>query len=232
MTFSSGIPLLFQFYEYIALRWREIVIILSLRFARELQPAPWPKPQSPLWTGRKSVFKVSSINAFLILVHSRIKCNINLPRFVLVSSTKQYSVVAALQFLRNTVKNDGVSYLWRGNSAQMVRVIPYAAVHFCAFEQWKRLLRVDKDRLAYLFSFLQFDTRGFLSKLQYPVQNVEPLYTIPLRKFGGEYGRIRHLSIGRGPGLLGCQLQATVINLVGLVFGYSAKSFYFIPAGT
>jgi solute carrier family 25 protein 42 len=62
-----------------------------------------------------------------------------------VSRTKRYSFKGALKFIRLTYHNDGVLALWRGNSATMVRVVPFAAIQFAAYEEWKTFLHVDKD---------------------------------------------------------------------------------------
>ncbi|XP_063631260.1 mitochondrial coenzyme A transporter SLC25A42 [Cydia splendana] len=64
------------------------------------------------------------------------------------SSETPYSVRAAFLFLKQSVRAAGVPALWRGNSATMARIVPYAAIQFTAHEQWKRALGVDTPAMA------------------------------------------------------------------------------------
>lgn len=61
-----------------------------------------------------------------------------------ISSEKQYSFRRALRFIYRCWKADGVISLWRGNSATMARIIPYAAVQYASHEQWKHILNFRK----------------------------------------------------------------------------------------
>jgi solute carrier family 25 protein 42 len=56
-------------------------------------------------------------------------------------SSKPYSFHEALQFIRDTFHQRGVLELWRGNSATMLRVVPFAALQFVAYENYKVLLK-------------------------------------------------------------------------------------------
>lgn len=59
-----------------------------------------------------------------------------------------YSWRAAVRFLVQSARSEGATALWRGNSATMARIVPYAAIQFTAHEQWKRVLAVDTPHTA------------------------------------------------------------------------------------
>lgn len=63
---------------------------------------------------------------------------------------KPFNFSEALRFLIRTYKEHGFTHLWRGNSATMARIIPYAAIQYCAHEQFKRLLQVETNEQKYV----------------------------------------------------------------------------------
>ncbi|XP_064596324.1 LOW QUALITY PROTEIN: mitochondrial coenzyme A transporter SLC25A42-like [Liolophura sinensis] len=61
-------------------------------------------------------------------------------------SNTRYSARNCVQFLYQSWKQEGLLSLWRGNSATMARIIPYASIQYAAHEQYKRLLNRDRRK--------------------------------------------------------------------------------------
>ncbi|XP_037105676.1 mitochondrial coenzyme A transporter SLC25A42-like [Syngnathus acus] len=55
-------------------------------------------------------------------------------------SSKRFSAKEAFRLIYCSYMKDGLLSLWRGNSATMVRVMPYAAIQFYSHEQYKKVL--------------------------------------------------------------------------------------------
>jgi len=63
-----------------------------------------------------------------------------------ISTDKRYSLRGAVRFLIRSFKADGFLALWRGNSATMARIIPFAAIQYASHEEWKHLLNPTNQR--------------------------------------------------------------------------------------
>lgn len=89
-----------------------------------------------------------------------------------ITDTK-FSIREAAKFLKCTYTDHGITALWRGNSATMVRIIPYAALQYCSHEHFKKLLNVDtneKKKQNKIKSFIAGSLAGLLSSIcTYPL---------------------------------------------------------------
>ncbi|XP_063953157.1 mitochondrial coenzyme A transporter SLC25A42-like [Lytechinus pictus] len=62
------------------------------------------------------------------------------------TSDMKFSVRNAVGVLSDVYQKEGLVALWRGNSATMVRIIPYAAIQYAAHEQYKKLLNTQNTQ--------------------------------------------------------------------------------------
>ncbi|KAI6650488.1 hypothetical protein LOD99_7540 [Oopsacas minuta] len=87
-------------------------------------------------------------------------------------SSKEYSLLGAIKLLIKHAREDNITSLWRGNSATLTRIVPYAAIHFAAYEQLKYNLRTDDNQkfLPPLRQILAGSTAGAVATLfTYPL---------------------------------------------------------------
>ncbi|XP_029665786.1 mitochondrial coenzyme A transporter SLC25A42 [Formica exsecta] len=105
-------------------------------------------------------------------------------------SKQPYSARAAIGFLSKALRTEGLLSLWRGNSATMIRIVPYSAVQFTAHEQWKRILRVNgAERKKPWASFLAGALAGVTSQtMTYPLDLMRARMAVTLK---AEYKTLR-----------------------------------------
>ncbi|XP_020282483.1 mitochondrial coenzyme A transporter SLC25A42 [Pseudomyrmex gracilis] len=116
-----------------------------------------------VWTSLVSGAIAGAIAKTTIAPLDRTKINFQI-------SKQPYSAKAAVKFISTMMRTEGFFSLWRGNSATMVRIVPYSAVQFAAHEQWKRILNVKGAGSSGWASFLAGALAGVTSQtMTYPL---------------------------------------------------------------
>jgi len=64
--------------------------------------------------------------------------------FFQTNETRNYRFRYAIRWLKHGYRTEGLLSLWRGNTATLARIVPYSAINFMSFEQYKKLLKVEE----------------------------------------------------------------------------------------
>ncbi|KAI9577019.1 hypothetical protein GQX74_014947 [Glossina fuscipes] len=143
-----------------------------------------------------------------------------------INKNVRYSFRAAVEFLKYTYTKEGILALWRGNSATMARIVPYAAIQFTAHEQWRKILHVDKDGTdTKVKRFLAGSLAGITSQsLTYPLDLARARMAVTDKYTG--YKTLRQVFvkiwIEEGPHTLYRGYWATVLGVIP----YAGTSFF------
>ncbi|XP_077471590.1 mitochondrial coenzyme A transporter SLC25A42 [Stigmatopora argus] len=101
---------------------------------------PRPSTQSEGLKQTSSIINSLFSGALAGAVAKTVVAPLDRTKIIFQVSSARFSAKEAYRLIYRTYLKDGLFSLWRGNSATMVRVIPYAAIQFCAHEQYKSLL--------------------------------------------------------------------------------------------
>lgn len=92
-----------------------------------------------------------------------------------VSSKTEFSYRKCLRFLTDTVREKGPMKLWKGNTATMVRIVPYAAITYMSNEQYKSYFKSKNKsgQLSHVMRFLSGSFAGLTASFTtYPLEVV------------------------------------------------------------
>ncbi|KAG8229021.1 hypothetical protein J437_LFUL007576 [Ladona fulva] len=141
-------------------------------------------------------------------------------------SNRPYSTLKAIRFVAQSYREKGALSLWRGNSATMARIIPYAAIQFSAHEQFKYLLDVDQrpeQKSSPFMRFLSGSLAGVVSQsLTYPLDMARARMAVTHKD---TYGSLRQVFVKiwreEGPRTLYHGYTPTILGIIP----YAGTSF-------
>jgi len=106
--------------------------------------------------------------------------------FFQTNETRNYRFRYAIRWLRHGYRTEGLVSLWRGNSATMARILPYAAIQFSSHEHYKTLLKVDQKDTPKIMRFFAGSLAGVTGQLAtYPLDKVRAVMAVT--NSGGQY---------------------------------------------
>ncbi len=147
-----------------------------------------------------------------------------------VNPDRKFSLAKGAKTFRTVLRNTGLSGLWRGNAAALLRVVPYSGVTFTSYAQYERLLgpliNSGDQTKAVPMRFVAGSLAGCTAvTLTYPLDllrarmaahwSLEPRYS-------GYSAAVREIIHREGTGALFAGLKPTLVGIVpyaGLSFG-------------
>ncbi|XP_040571806.1 LOW QUALITY PROTEIN: mitochondrial coenzyme A transporter SLC25A42 [Lepeophtheirus salmonis] len=95
--------------------------------------------------------------------------------------SRNYRIKGAIKFLKLTYNETGFLSLWKGNSATMARIIPYASIQFMSHEQYKILFGLGQKNhtVPHHYHFLAGSCAGVTAQsLTYPLDRARAVMAV------------------------------------------------------
>jgi len=99
--------------------------------------------------------------------------------FFQTNETRNYRFRYAIRWLRHGYRTEGFLSLWRGNTATLARIIPYSAINFMSFEQYKKLLKVEEAGTPGFYRFVAGSLAGSTGQMiTYPLDRARAVMAV------------------------------------------------------
>jgi len=99
--------------------------------------------------------------------------------FFQTNETRNYRFRYAIRWLRHGYRTEGFFSLWRGNTATLARIIPYSAINFMSFEQYKKLLKVEESGTPGYYRFVAGSLAGSTGQMiTYPLDRARAVMAV------------------------------------------------------
>jgi len=144
--------------------------------------------------------------------------------FFQTNETRNYRFRYAIRWLRHGYRTEGLLSLWRGNTATLARIIPYSAINFMSFEQYKKLLKVEESGTPGYHRFIAGSMAGSTGQLlTYPLDRARAVMAVTP---GKQYRNLAMVfcNIYKEEGFLALYRGLTP-TLLGVI-PYAGTSFY------
>ncbi|PRP79774.1 mitochondrial substrate carrier family protein B-like [Planoprotostelium fungivorum] len=138
--------------------------------------------------------------------------------------SKLYPYTGIVDTMRSIIRQEGYTALWKGNTATVVRIFPYAAVQFLSYEEYRKVLRKVMPGNTTLVNLIGGGAAGATCVLcTYPLDVVRVRLAVSAKT--GEYNGILHCitSIIRHKGFTGL-FSGIWPTLMGII-PYAAVNF-------
>jgi len=137
-----------------------------------------------------------------------------------------FSYRKCFKFLKESYRTDGFKSWYRGNSANLVRVIPSAAINYTAHEQWKRILGTDKNEKTPGRRFISGSLAGVTSTtITYPLDLARARMAVTNKTVYSNVFSV-FLSILRNEGVTALY-RGALFSLIGIL-PYSGCVFFYL----
>jgi len=144
--------------------------------------------------------------------------------FFQTNETRNYRFRYAIRWLKHGYRTEGLFSLWRGNTATLARIVPYSAINFMSFEQYKKLLKVEEPGTPGYKRFIAGSLAGSTGQLcTYPLDRARAVMAVTP---GKEYRNLAVVfcNIYREEGFLALYRGLTP-TLLGVI-PYAGTSFF------